>query len=355
MPDLFESSDSRDPVSQITQEPTALVPDSLSVPRPELAADPHEASTIRDVRAHPVVRFEQVSKWYGPVIGVNQVTLRLFPGITGLVGRNGAGKSTLMRLAAGQVWPDLGQVLVGNEVAASYAGKLHIGYCPDHDRFYEDMSGREFVRVMAGLTGYSSREAKSRTESALDIVGMVDRADRRISGYSKGMRQRIKLAQALIHDPEFLLLDEPLSGIDPVGRRSLIEVFRKLSGMGKCLLISSHELEELEKLTNHVAIMAHGRIAAIGTQQRIRELLANHPLSIKIRSDDNQKLGMSLLGLEEVVTVDLENEEQLLIRVRDSKSFFEKFSHVVLDENFDIEHLETLDDTTHSILEYLLG
>ncbi len=355
MPDLFESSDSRGPVHQITEEPTAIAPDGPPVLQQELAPDRQEVVKRPEIRAKPVVRFEQVSKWYGPVIGVNQVTLRLYPGITGLVGRNGAGKSTLMRLASGQVWPDLGHVLVGSEIATSYAGKMHIGYCPDHDRFYEDMSGREFVRVMAGITGYSTRDAKARTARALEIVGMADRADRRISGYSKGMRQRIKLAQALIHDPEFLLLDEPLSGIDPVGRRSLIEVFRKLADMGKCLLISSHELEELEKLTNHVAIMAHGRIAAVGTQQKIRDLLANHPLSVKIRSDDNRKLAMSLLGLAEVVSVDLESEGQLVVRVRDSKSFFRKFSGLVLDENFDIEHLETLDDSTHSILEYLLG
>src|SRR5439155_9971163 len=199
--------------------------------------------------------FDKVSKWYGPVIGVNQVTLELRPGITGLVGANGSGKSTLMRLAAGQIRPDLGSVQVCGRDAWTATAKRHIGYCPELDTFYEEMSGRRFVETMARLCGYSARDARRRTEETLTLVGMADRADATLRGYSKGMRQRIKLAQALIHDPELLLLDEPLAGIDPIGRRESLELFRQLAARGKCLLVSSHELEELEKLTDHVAIM----------------------------------------------------------------------------------------------------
>ncbi len=304
--------------------------------------------------AKTVLRFERVSKWYGPVIGVNQVSLDLRPGITGLVGANGSGKSTLLRLAGGQIRPDLGSVRVCGHDAWSSSGKFHLGYCPEHDRFYEEMSGRRFVRTMARLCGFSGSEARRRTEEVLELVGMADRADRRIAGYSKGMRQRIKLAQALVHDPEVLLLDEPLSGIDPIGRRESIELFLKLADRGKCLLVSSHELDELEKLTDHVAIMAFGRIAAVGPLRQIRDLLDDHPLSIMIKSDQNRRLAGLLLEVDEVVGLDLENEHMIL-RARQPRRFFRRLTDLVLEENVEILHLETLDDSTHAVLGYLLG
>src|SRR5581483_1266334 len=180
----------------------------------------------------------------------------------------------------------------------------HVGYCPELDIFYEEMSGRRFVLAMARLCGYPRREALRRTEEMLELVGMSRRADRPLAGYSKGMRQRIKLAQALLHDPALLLLDEPLSGIDPIGRRESVALFRELAGRGKCLLISSHELDELEKLTDHVAIMAAGRIAAVGTLTQIRDLLDAHPLSIRVACEENRRLAGLLLALDDVVGVD---------------------------------------------------
>src|SRR5262245_42491577 len=180
-------------------------------------ADLNLQSAICNLQSGPPLLFEHVSKWYGPVIGVNQVTLELRPGITGLVGANGAGKSTLLRLATGQLRPDLGRVRVLGRDAWSAAAKRHVGYCPELDAFYEEMSGRKFVEAMARLYGFTAREARRRTEEVLEFVGMADRADRRLRGYSKGMRQRIKVAQALVHDPQLLVLDEPLSGVDPVG------------------------------------------------------------------------------------------------------------------------------------------
>jgi ABC-2 type transport system ATP-binding protein len=304
--------------------------------------------------AEPVLLFDRVSKWYGPVIGVNQVTLELRPGITGLVGANGSGKSTLLRLAAGQVRPDLGSVRVCGCDARGAAAKRHLGYCPELDVFYEEMSGRRFVEAMARMGGYGRREARRRTAETLEMVGMTARAERRLRGYSKGMRQRIKLAQALIHDPELVLLDEPLSGIDPIGRRESLELFLKLAERGKCLLVSSHELEELEKLTDHVAIMAHGRVAAVGTLTQIRDLLDDHPLSIRMVCDQGRRLAAGLLDLEDVEGVDLA-DDVILVRARNPRRFFPRLTALVLEENFDIRHLETLDDSTHAILGYLLG
>jgi ABC-2 type transport system ATP-binding protein len=289
------------------------------------------------------------------VIGINQVTLELRPGITGLVGANGSGKSTLLRLAAGQIRPDLGSVTVGGQDAWAAEGKRHVGYCPELDTFYEEMSGRRFVETMARLCGYPRAEARRRTEEVLELVGMAGRADARLRGYSKGMRQRIKLAQALLHDPELLLLDEPLSGIDPIGRRESLALFLELAGRGKCLLVSSHELEELEKLTDHVAIMARGRVAAVGTLTQIRELLDNHPLAIRIDCDQPRKLAAALLDLEDVAGVELDHGETLLVRARHPRRFFRDLTGLVLEEHFEVRHLETLDDSTHAILGYLLG
>jgi len=305
--------------------------------------------------ARPVLHFDRVSKWYGPVIGVNQVSLELRVGITGLVGANGSGKSTLLRLAGGQVRPDLGRVQVCGQDAWQAAGKLHIGYCPDKDRFYEEMSGRRFVETMARLCGFSRLEARRRTRQTLELVGMNDRAERRIAGYSKGMRQRIKLAQALVHDPEVLLLDEPLSGIDPIGRRESIELFLELARRGKCVLVSSHELDELEKLTDHIAIMAFGRIAAVGSLVQIRELLDNHPLSILLCCDDSRKLAGRLVEFEEVVGVDLEGRDGVIVRACQPRTFFKRLTDLVLEEGFELRRIETLDDSTEAILGYLLG
>jgi ABC-2 type transport system ATP-binding protein len=303
----------------------------------------------------PVLLCQRVSKWYGPVIGVNQVTLELRPGITGLVGANGAGKSTLMRLLTGHLRPDLGLIRVHGHDAWSAAAKRHIGYCPEVDAFYEEMSGRAFVEAMARLCGYDGREARRRTEEALALVGMAGRAGRRLRGYSKGMRQRIKLAQALLDDPELLVLDEPLSGIDPVGRADLVALFRELAARGKCLLISSHELNELEKLTDHVAIMARGRIAVIGSVAQIRDRLDDHPLTIRVVvRAPAREVAAALLRLPDVVAVEID-DGGVIARARNPQRFFREFGALVLEQGYEVRRLETLDDSAEAVLGYLLG
>ena len=305
--------------------------------------------------AEPLLLFEHVSKWYGTVLALNQVTLELTGGITGLVGANGAGKSTLLRLATGQLKPTLGRVSIRGVDAWDWKARRLVGYCPDTDAFYEDLSGRAFVRLMARLCGFDRREATRRTEAVLQRVGMADRADRKLRGYSKGMRQRIKLAQALLHEPHLLILDEPLSGIDPIGRQELLEVFQSLVAQGKCLLISSHELEALEKLTNHVAIMARGRIAAVGTLPQIRELLDDHPVSVRIDADRPRDVARLLLTLPDMLAVDVSDAEGLVAKARNPKRFFEQFGRLVIEQGLEVRRLEPLDESAHAILGYLLG
>jgi len=358
MPDLLEPADARGGNRQVVDGGRWTVD---SKERAAVAARPpadvHVPSSAPSTVHRPpsTVLFDKVSKWYGPVIGVNQVTLELRPGITGLVGANGSGKSTLLRLASGQIRADLGTVQVAGHNAWTAAAKRHIGYCPELDTFYEEMTGRAFIETMAQMCGFSARAARRRTAETLELVGMADRADTRLAGFSKGMRQRIKLAQALIHDPELLLLDEPLSGIDPIGRRESLELFRELARRGKCLLVSSHELEELEKLTDHVAIMARGRIAAVGTLTQIRDLLDGHPLSIRLSCDQDRRLASALLDLPDVVGVEMQNGAGLLVRARNPRRFFQQLTALILEEGFDVRHLETLDDSTHAVLGYLLG
>jgi ABC-2 type transport system ATP-binding protein len=306
----------------------------------------------------PLLLFEQVSKWYGSVLALNQVTLELTSGITGLVGANGAGKSTLLRMANGQLKPTLGRVSVRGIDAWDWRARRLVGYCPDVDAFYEDLSGRRFVWVMARLCGYTRAEAAKRTERVLVRVGMEGNADRKLRGYSKGMRQRIKLAQALLHDPELLILDEPLAGIDPLGRQELLELFQSLAAMGKCLLISSHELEALEKLTNHVAIMARGRVAAVGTLPQIRDLFDDHPLSVRIDVDRVRDLARMLVAIPEVLAVELNGKADapgLVVKARHPKRFLEAFGRLVIAEQLEVRRLEPLDESAHAILGYLLG
>jgi len=326
------------------------------------AGDNSAFRTPHSAVQQPLLLLEHVTKWYGPVIGVNQVTLELHSGIIGLVGANGSGKTTLLRLATGQLRPDLGRVTVRGLDTWNWQAKRFIGYCPDVDVFYEEMSGFEFVETMARLCGYSRRNARQWTEAVIEQVGMAGRCDRKIRGYSKGMRQRIKLAQALLHDPQLLVLDEPLSGIDPIGRQDSLELFQELASRGKCLLISSHELEELEKLTDRVAIMARGRIAAVGSVRQIRELLDQHPMTFRIDAAKPRQLAGNLLKFEDVVGIDLAGPPNpgvdigtLIVRARNPRLFLQLLGKLVSQEGLDIRRLESLDDSTQAVLDYLLG
>jgi ABC-2 type transport system ATP-binding protein len=302
----------------------------------------------------PQLSFNHVSKWYGPVIGVNQVTLHLHRGITGLVGANGAGKSTLLRLATGQLRPDIGEVSVGELNAWSWKAKRLVGYCSDVDAFYEEMSGIRFVETIARMCGYVRSEWQNRASAAVDRVGMAGRSNRPMRGYSKGMRQRIKLAAALIHDPPVVVLDEPMAGIDPVGRREFLELFLALADQGKCLIVSSHELESLEKLTDHVAVMARGRLVAHGTLAKIRDLFEDLPLSVRIDCDRSRDFAAKLIAWDDVAGVDAA-ANTVIVRAKNPRRFFRMLTRLILKEDVEVSHLEPLDDSAHAILGYLLG
>jgi len=299
-------------------------------------------------------QFNSVSKWYGPVIGINDVTLEIEPGITGLVGPNGAGKSTLIKLLTGQLRPSIGQVRIGGRHAWSASAKRHIGYCPDVDAFYEEMSGRDFVRTIAMLHGYGKRVARDRTEDVLAQVGMTDRADRRLASYSKGMRQRIKLAQALVHDPDLIVLDEPLNGVDPLGRVELTRLFRELFSRGKAILISSHFLDDMDTLANRILFICRGRILVSGSLEEIRAMLDDHPLKIQITTPRIRQLATRLLALDMVQSIALNGATELMLEVHHAKQFFGALADVVTQDGIDIERLKVSDASTEAVFDYLM-
>lgn len=296
--------------------------------------------------------FNRVTKFYGPVIGVNEIDCRIGPGITALFGANGAGKSTLMRLAAGQLRPSLGEVTVGPRRAWSARAKRDLGYSPDLDRFYAGMSGREFVGTMARLNGYGRGDSRRRTEEALARVGMTDRARRRIDGYSRGMRQRIKLAQAMVHDPSVLLLDEPLDGIDPSGRRELGQLFTTLAQAGKTVLVSTHILHEVEKMAGQVLVIARGRVVAQGTLAEIRSLLDERATLVEIDAEPVRLLAARLAERPEVESIEV-RKQTLRIATRQTNKLFAHVRDLAADGVVRVERLEIIDAGADAVFDYL--
>jgi ABC-2 type transport system ATP-binding protein len=299
-----------------------------------------------------LLSFDRVTKFYGPVIGVNNISCRIGPGITGLLGANGAGKSTLIKLASGQLRPSQGTVRIGEHDAWSTAAKHHLGYSPDLNSFYEEMTGREFVDTMARLHGFSRSEARRRTDYVLEEVGMADRDRRRLGGCSHGMRQRIKLAQALVHDPWLLLLDEPLAGIDPGGRREINELLLRLAGQGKTILVSSHILVEIEQLSSAIVMMSRGRIVACGTLTEVRSLMEFRPLVVELVAEPARRLAALLAENPDVQSVEV-RDRGVIVRTRNPQRFFAEIGKLVCEHRIDLRRMQTLDAGAEAVFDYL--
>lgn len=311
------------------------------------ADSPHHAA-----ESAMLLSFDGVTKFYGPVIGVNDISCRVGPGITGLLGANGAGKSTLIKLASGQLRPSQGRVRIASHDAWSTAAKHHLGYSPDLNSFYEEMTGREFVYTMARLHGFSRKEAHSRTAYVMEEVGMADRAGRRLAGCSHGMRQRIKLAQALVHDPWLLLLDEPLAGIDPGGRREINELLFRLAAQGKTILVSSHILVEIEQLASSIVMMSRGRIVASGTLADVRNLMQFRPLVVEIVAEPARRLAALLAEYPDVQGIEL-RDNSLIVRTRNPLWFFGQVAELVCGHGIKVERMQTLDAGADAVFDYL--
>ncbi len=303
------------------------------------------------------LHLDGLSKWYGEVIGVNDICTAFRPGVTGLLGPNGAGKSTLLNLMCGRLRPSRGNVFLdGHPIWNDHRVFHHIGVCPDLDRFYEEMTGSAFLTFIGKMHGLQRSSARERAMEMLQQVGLQNAAERRIGGYSKGMRQRIKFAQALIHSPDVLLLDEPLQGMDPVGRNATIQLVRKLGLEGRTIVVSSHILHEIESMTQHVCLMDHGKLIAWGDVHEIRELIASHPHEVRIVTPDRDRLSRYLLTLSEVISVRRGGDEnELLCEAAYPDRFFPRLLEGVLQESIDIQAMVSTDDNLEAVFNYLIG
>jgi ABC-2 type transport system ATP-binding protein len=308
-------------------------------------------------RGGEVIQLDKASRWYGQVIGVNDVTCTIGKGVTALLGANGAGKTTMMRMVTGQLRPTTGSVTVmGKAPFANPAVYHHVGYCPELDSFYEHYTGRQFVNFLARLAGFDAAEAKSRSAEMLEKVGMTERADRAIAGYSKGMRQRIKLAQAMIHDPEIILLDEPLNGLDPIGRRELMDVLSGLADQGKAVLISSHILYEVEQMTSNILLLHRGRLLATGDVRTIRSLIDKHPHRIRIETPDPRRVARSLLALPYIISLEFEpGNRSIEFECAEPDKFYDALPSLVVEDALPILGFTSPDSNLESVFKYLVG
>jgi ABC-2 type transport system ATP-binding protein len=305
----------------------------------------------------PVVAFDGVSKWYGNVIGINKLTLHLPAGVTGLLGPNGAGKSTLLQLATGQLRPSQGAVRVlGESVWSNPALNRHIGLCPEQDAFYEWMTGWDFVRTCAGLSGMSRSEAANAADKAMHVVGMSENMNRAIRGYSKGMRQRTKLAQALVHEPQVLFLDEPFTGTDPLARRDLMEVIRNLGSAGRSVLVSSHVLHEVQALTPRIVLLHRGRLVAEGHVQQIRELIDTHPHRIVLVCADYRTLAAKLVACADVEAIHVQTRDSaILVETRQPDAFYARLPSLAVENGALIREVYSEDDNLEAVFKYLVS
>jgi len=305
----------------------------------------------------PIIEFDGVSKWYGNVIGLNKLTLHIPAGVTGLLGPNGAGKSTLLQLATGQLRPSQGTVRVlGQDVWDNPALNRLIGLCPEQDAFYEWMTGHDFVRTCARLSGMTRREATLATDKAIDRVGMTEHMNRAVRGYSKGMRQRTKLAQALVHEPQVLFLDEPLTGTDPVARRDLIDVIREMGAGGCSVLVSSHVLHEIQSLTQRIVLLHRGRLVAEGQVREIRNLIDKHPHRIVLVCDKYRELAAKLAVCDDVDGIKfLERGSGLLVETRQPDAFYARLPGLALADGLALREVYSDDDNLEAVFKYLVN
>ncbi|MBL6883260.1 MAG: ABC transporter ATP-binding protein [Candidatus Thalassarchaeum sp.] len=304
----------------------------------------------------PSVILENVSKWYGQVIGVNDVSLAIEGGVTGVLGPNGAGKSTLFKLLMGRIKPSQGSVkLFGIDPWTDSSPYRRIGYVSESERLYDWMTAQDFVSTLARLHGMTRDEANARAEHVLEFVGLHDVRHKEIGKYSKGMRQRVKIAHALVHDPDLIILDEPLHGCDPIARTSIMNVIRELGRQGKTVLVSSHILEEIERITEQIVILHNGRLLALGNLYAIRDLLDKHPHRIMITTDEPRKLARAFISEDPVFGVRFPEEGKLEIQTNDLSAAHSILPRVIVSSKVSISRIDNPDDNLESLLGYLIG
>jgi ABC-2 type transport system ATP-binding protein len=302
-----------------------------------------------------VVAAEGCSKWYGHVLGVSDVSWQLRGGVVGLLGPNGAGKSTLMKMMAGLLRPSRGTLSVfGASPFEDAAVRRRIGYAPEHEKTWDELTALELVTVMARLAGVPGPRARETAEAAIEQVGMTYAMHRRVRGFSKGMRQRTKLATAIAHDPDLLLLDEPLTGVDPVARVDIVDRIRALGVRGKTIVVSSHVLYEIEALTSEIVVIYRGQVLAEGNIYEIRKLIDRHPHRISIECDRPRAIAAALATADHVTRIVFERNG-LLLETRDPDRCYDEIATAVLASGVAVSELRSPDNNLGAVFEYLTG
>ena len=300
--------------------------------------------------------FEDVSKFYGEILGVNRVNLSIPPGITSLVGPNGSGKTTLMNLMTGLVKPTRGLIQVLDYKIDDPENLFRmVGYSTQFDAFPKGLTGFQFIHSYLRLAGRDSQTAEQMAWRAIERVNLVDAAKRNVAGYSKGMRQRIRLAQALSHDPKVLVLDEPLNGLDPLARSEMIALFRSTAAQGCYVIISSHILHEVDVISDQVILLSNGYVVAEGQIHTVRGEIQEHPTQILIRCNRPRELAAKMFEYEHTIEVSIHKDERgLLLKTRDADRFYLTLNEIALN-GIDIESVAPADDDVLSVYEYLIG
>lgn len=300
--------------------------------------------------------FEDVSKFYGEILGVNRVNLSIPPGITSLVGPNGSGKTTLMNLMTGLVKPSRGHIeVLGYPTDDPENLFKFVGYSTQFDAFPKGLTGFQFIYSYLCLSGMPLQDAERTAWQAIERVNMVDAASRKVAAYSKGMRQRIRLAQALAHNPKVLVLDEPLNGLDPLARSEMIALFRASATEGSYVIISSHILHEVDVISDQVILLSNGYVVAEGQIQSVRNEIQEHPTQILIRCDRPRELAAKLFESEYTIEASIHNDGRgLLLKTRDADRFYLAMNQLALN-GLQIESIAPADDDVLSVYEYLIG
>jgi ABC-2 type transport system ATP-binding protein len=346
----------RPPVVSAVPQPVPAQPQQYVAQQSGANYAAYSAQAVQQYHFDPkewVVAAWGLSKWYGMVLGLNNVTFGIKRGITSILGPNGAGKSTFLKLVTGQLVPSQGRLWVlGEEVRNNPRLKARMGYCPEQDAFYHWMTGLRFVEYMARLQGMKVAEAEAAAKKVIKAVDMTADMNRKLGGYSKGMRQRIKIAQSIVHDPELVILDEPLGGTDPLARVRIIEVIRELEKAGRDILITTHVLHEVERLTENIVLIYKGRLLAQGNLHDIRDLIDRYPHTVLLLTGEPRRLGGELERLECVSSMEF-MPDRLIIRTPQPEVFYRELPRILARTGITYTGLSSPDDNLNAVYKYL--
>ncbi len=304
-----------------------------------------------------ILKAEKLSKWYGNILGISKIDLEIPRGVQGLLGPNGAGKSTFLKIASGQLKPNLGTIRIfGEPVFNNYKLFHRIGYCPEHDSFYRDVNGWEFMVFLAKLHGFKGADIEKKAANALDRVGMRENEKKLISAYSMGMRQRLKIAASIVHEPELLILDEPLRGVDPLWRVKIIKLIKDLDKEGKTVIVSSHILPEIEAMTDDITLIHQGKIFAHGNIREIRGLIDTHPHQVSLQCSHPRRVAEKLVPLDFVLNIEFnDKEKRMVVKTSHRDHFFDSLTKIIIEDNVEVEEMISPDDNLQSVFDYLIG